>query len=147
MTNSVIRPDYLTGPAIAEEVGALTTMIQAAEAGILVSNPVALEALTGADCWVFDDSVSWRFHGAGDEKFVEALNGKGPCDLVFLSGARQRDAVRIAEKFGFSCYRGGCTTAAKKDFITQRQYYGQKVVYFGDCRSERLKQLEKLSSL
>ena len=136
MTNAVIRPDYLTGPAIAEEVGALTTMIQAAEAGILVWNPGALEALTDADCWVFDDSVSWRFHGAGDEKFVEGLNGQGPCDLVFLSGARHRDAARIAKKFGFSLFRGGCTTAAKKDFIAQRQYYGQKVVYFGDCVRE-----------
>jgi cation transport ATPase len=136
MTNAAIRPDYLTGPAIAEEVGALITMIQAAEAGILVSNPSALDALTDADCWVFDDSVSWRFHGGGDEKFVEALNSQSPCDLVFLSGARHRDAARMAEKFGFSWFRGGCTTAVKKDFIAQRQYYGQKVVYFGDCVRE-----------
>ena len=136
MTNAAIRPDYLTGPAIAEEVGALITMIQAAEAGILVSNPGALDALTDADCWVFDDSVSWRFHGGGDEKFVEALNSQSPCDLVFLSGAHHRDAARMAEKFGFSWFRGGCTTAVKKDFIAQRQYYGQKVVYFGDCIRE-----------
>ena len=136
MTNAAIRPDYLTGPAIAEEVGALITMIQAAEAGILISNPGALDALTDADCWVFDDSVSWRFHGGGDEKFVEALNSQSPCELVFLSGARHRDAARIAEKFGFSWFRGGCTTAVKKDFIAQRQYYGQKVVYFGDCIRE-----------
>src|SRR5271166_5069759 len=134
MTNAAIRPDYLTGPAIAEEVGALITMIQAAEAGILISNPGALDALTDADCWVFDDSVSWRFHGGGDEKFVEALNSQR--ELVFLSGARHRDAARIAEKFGFSWFRGGCTTAVKKDFIAQRQYYGQKVVYFGDCIRE-----------
>ena len=136
MTNAAIRPDYLTGPAIAEEVGALTTMIQAAEAGILISNPGALDALTDADCWVFDDSVSWRFHGGGDEKFVEALNSQSPCELAFLSGAPDRDAARIAEKFGFSWFRGGCTTAVKKDFIALRQYYGQKVVYFGDCIRE-----------
>ena len=136
MTNAAIRPDYLTGPAIAEEVGALTTMIQAAEAGILVSNPGALDVLTDADCWVFDDSVSWRFHSGGDEKFVEALNSQGSCELVFLSGARHTEAARIAEKFGFSWFRGGCTTAVKKDFIAQRQYYGQRVVYFGDCVRE-----------
>jgi len=136
MTNAAIRPDYLTGPAIAEEVGALITMIQAAEAGILVSNPGALDALTDADCWVFDDSVSWRFHGGGDEKFVEALNSQSPCELAFLSGASHRDAARMAEKFGFSWFRGGCTTAVKKDFIAQKQYYGQKVVYFGDCIRE-----------
>jgi cation transport ATPase len=136
MTQAVIRPDYVTGPAIAEEVGALTTMIQAAEAGILISNPGALGALTDADCWVFDDSVSWHFHGTRDEKFVETLNDRGPRDMVYLSSARRGDAARIAGKLGFSWFQGGCTTAAKKDFIAEKQYYGQSVVYFGDCVGE-----------
>jgi len=136
MTQAVIRPDYVTGPAIAEEIGALTTMIQAADAGILISNPSALEALTDADCWVFDDSVSWRFHGARDEKFVETVNDQGRRDMVYLSSAGRRDAARIAEKFGFSWFRGGCTTTAKRDFIAQKQYDGQSVVYFGNCFRE-----------
>jgi hypothetical protein len=136
MTQAVIRPDYVTGPAIAEEVGAFTTMIQGAEAGILISNPSALEALVDADCWVFDDSVSWRFHGARGEKFVETLNDRGRRDTAYLSSAGQRDAARVAEKFGFSWFRGGCTTTAKKDFIAQKQYDGQSVAYFGDCVRE-----------
>ena len=136
MTNAAIRPDYLTGPAIAEELGALTTMIQAAQAGVLVSNPGALDALTNADCWVFDDSVSWRFHGARDERFVETVNGRGPREMVYLSSARQGEAARIAGKFGFSCFQGGCSAKARKDFIAQKQYYGQSVVYFGDCLRE-----------
>jgi hypothetical protein len=136
MTQAVIRPDYVTGPTIAEEVGALTTMIQAAEAGILISNPSVLETLIDADCWVFDDSVSWRFHGAGNEKFGETLNDRGRRDMVYLSGASQGDAARIAGKFGFSWFRGECTTTAKKDFIAQKQYDGQSVVYFGNCVRE-----------
>jgi hypothetical protein len=136
MTQAVIRPDYVTGPAIAEEVGALTMMIQAAEAGILISDPGALEALTDADCWVFDDSVSWRFHGARDERFVETVNARGRRDMVYLSSAGRGEAARIAEKFGFSWFRCGCTTTAKKDFIAQKQYDGQRVVYFGNCVRE-----------
>jgi cation transport ATPase len=136
MTQAVIRPDYVTGPTIAEEVGALTTMIQAAEVGILIPNPSALEALVDADCWVFDDSVSWHFHGARDEKFVETVNDRGRRDTVYLSSAGQGDAARVAEKFGFSWFRGGCTTTAKKEFIAQRQYDGQSVVYFGNCIGE-----------
>jgi cation transport ATPase len=135
MTQAVIRPDYVTGPTIAEEVGRLTTMMQAAEAGILISNPSALEALIDADCWVFDDSVSWRFSGGGDEKFVEALNDRGRY-LVYLSSANQGDAACVAEKFGFSWSLGGCTTTAKRDFIAQKQYDGQSVVYFGNCIRE-----------
>ncbi|HTD14542.1 MAG TPA: hypothetical protein VK673_05155, partial [Chthoniobacterales bacterium] len=136
MTQAVIRPDYVTGPAIAEEVGALTTMIQAAEAGILISNPSALEALTDADCWVFDDSVRWRFEGARGERFVETVNVRGRRDMVYLSSAGRGDTTRIADKFGFSWFRDGCTTNAKKDFIAQRQYEGQSVVYFGNCIRE-----------
>jgi cation transport ATPase len=136
MTQAVIRPDYVTGPAIAEEVGTLTTMIQAAEAGILISNPNALETLTDADCWVFDDSVSWRFHGARDEKFVETVNDRGRRNMVYLSSTGRGDAARIAEKFGFSWFQGGCTTTAKRDFIAQKQYDGQSVVYFGNCVRE-----------
>ena len=110
-------------------------MMQAAEAGILISNPSALEALIDAECWVFDDSVSWRFHGARDEKFAEALNDRGR-RMVYLSSASQGDAARVAEKFGFSWFLGGCTATAKRDFIAQRQYDGQSVVYFGDCVRE-----------
>jgi cation transport ATPase len=136
MTQAVIRPDYVTGPALAEEGGALTMMIRAAEAGILISNPGALGALTHADCWVFDDSVSWRFHGTRGEKFVETVNDRGPRDMVYLSSARRGEAARIAGKFGFSWFQGECTTTAKKDFIAEKQYYGQRVVYFGDCVRE-----------
>ena len=136
MANAVIRPDYLTGPAIAEEVGALIAMIQAAQAGILVSNPRALDALNEADCWVFDDSVSWCFRGARDEKFAETVDGRGPCEMVYLSSARRGDAARIAGKFGFSWFQSGCTAKAKRDFIAQKQYDGRRVAYFGDCIRE-----------
>ena len=137
MTQAVIRPDYVSGPTIAEEVGGLTTMIQAAEAGILISNPSALEALIDADCWVFDDSVSWRFHGAPDGKFVETVSDGGRRDMVYLSSAGKGDAARVAEKFGFSWFLGAYTTGAKRDFIAQKQYSGQCVVYFGTCVSEK----------
>ena len=56
--------------------------------------------------------------------------------MVYLSSARGGDAARVAEKFGFSWFQGGCTTTAKRDFIAQRQHYGQSVVYFGDCVRE-----------
>jgi cation transport ATPase len=136
MTQAVIRPDFVTGPAIAEEIGALTTMIQAAEAGILISNPSALGVLTDSECWVFDDSVSWRFPDTHDEKFAETVKDGAPREIVYLCSARQGDAARIAEKFGFSLFRGGCTTSAKKDFIAQKQHDGQGVVYFGNCVRE-----------
>ena len=136
MTQAVIRPDYVSGPAIAEEIGGLTSMIQAAEAGILISNPSALEALLDADCWVFDDSVSWLFHGAHDGNFVETVSDRGRREMVYLSSASQGETARVAEKFGFSRFLGGYRTGAKRDFIAQKQYSGQSVVYFGNCLSE-----------
>ena len=67
---------------------------------------------------------------------METVNDRGPRDIVYLSSARGGDAARIAGKFGFSWFQGGCTTTAKRDFIAQRQYNGQSVVYFGDCVRE-----------
>ena len=56
--------------------------------------------------------------------------------MVYLSIASQADTARVAEKFGFSRFLGGCTTAAKREFIAQKQYNGQSVVYFGNCIRE-----------
>jgi P-type E1-E2 ATPase len=64
MTKAVIRPDYFSGPAMAEEFGDLSMILQAAEAGIVVLDPNVLVPIFKADYWVFDDSVPWRFSKA-----------------------------------------------------------------------------------
>ena len=67
MTKAVIRPDYFSGPAMAEEFGDLSMILQAAEAGIVVLDPNVLVPILKADYWVFDDSVPWRFTNASEE--------------------------------------------------------------------------------
>jgi hypothetical protein len=60
MTMAVIRPDYFSRPAMAEEFGDLSMSLQAAEAGTVVLDPNVLVPIFKADYWVFNDSVPWR---------------------------------------------------------------------------------------
>jgi hypothetical protein len=57
MTKAVIRPDYSSGPAMAEDFGDLGMILQAAEAGIVILDPNVLVPIFKADYWVFDDTV------------------------------------------------------------------------------------------
>jgi cation transport ATPase len=67
---------------------------------------------------------------------VHSLDQSHDREIVFLS---KRGSQQIAERAGgvrFSRLDTGGSSAAKKTFIGQRQAYGQRVVYFGDCERE-----------
>ena len=135
MTKAVIRPDYFSGPAMAEDFGDFSMILQAAEAGIVILDPNVLVPIFKADYWVFDDTVPWRFTRASEE-LLESLDQNHDREIVFLS---RRGSQQIVERDGgvrFSRLDTGGSSAAKKAFIAQRQAYGQSVVYFGDCQRE-----------
>jgi hypothetical protein len=135
MTKAVIRPDYFSGPAMAEDFGDFSVIVQAANAGIVILDPNVLVPIFKADYWVFDDTVPWRFTRASEE-LLESFDHNHEREIVFLS---RRGSQQIVERDGgvrFSRLDTGGSTAAKKAFIAQRQAYGQSVVYFGDCQRE-----------
>jgi hypothetical protein len=135
MTKAVIRPDYFSGPAMAEDFGDFRMILQAAEAGIVILDPNVLVPIFKADYWVFDDTVPWRFTRTSED-LLHSLDHNHDREIVFLS---QRGSQKIVERAGgvrFSRLDTGGSTAAKKAFIAQRQAYGQSVVYFGDCERE-----------
>ena len=135
MTKAVIRPDYFSGPAMAEEFGDFSLILKAAEAGIVVLNPDVLIPIFKADYWVFDDSVPWRFTRE-TEDFLHSFNSNNDREIVFLSNRGSQQVVERAGGVTFSRLDTGSSSAAKKAFIAQRQAYGQSVVYFGDCQRE-----------
>ena len=135
MTKAVIRPDYFSGPAMAEDFGDFSMILQAAETRIVILDPNVLVPIFKADYWVFDDTVPWRFTRASEE-LLESLDQNHDREIVFLS---RRGSQQIVERDGgvrFSRLDTGGSSAAKKAFIAQRQAYGQSVVYFGDCQRE-----------
>jgi E1-E2 ATPase len=135
MTKAVIRPDYFSGAAMAEDFGDFGMILQAADAGIVIMDPNVLDPIFKADYWVFDDTVPWRFTHASEER-LHSLDHNHERDIVFLS---KRGSQQIVERTGgvrFSRLDTGGSSAAKKAFIAQRQAYGQSVVYFGDCDRE-----------
>jgi hypothetical protein len=135
MTKAVIRPDYLSGTAMAEDFGDFGMILEAAEAGIVILDPNVLVPIFKADYWVFDDTVPWHFTRASEE-LLHSFDHDRDREIVFLS---QRGSQQIVERDSgvrFSRLDTGGSTAAKKAFIVQRQAYGQSVVYFGDCERE-----------
>jgi len=135
MTKAVIRPDFFSGPAMAEDFGDFGMILQAADAGIAILDPDVLIPIFKADYWVFDDTVPWRFTRASEE-LLHSFDHNHDREIVFLS---QRGSQQIIERTGgvrFSRLDTGGSSAAKKAFIAQRQAYGQSVVYFGDCKRE-----------
>jgi hypothetical protein len=133
MTKAVIRPDYLSGPAVAEEFGDLWVLLRAAKAGILIFDTGTLDRLMKADCWILDDTVSWRLGNTNGE-FATGLVNSGR-EIVFLTtGVGKRIGI-LARKCGLRVQEG-TSSAAKVTFIAQRQAYGESVVYVGDCEAE-----------
>ena len=131
MTKAVIRPDYYTGTAIAEELSQLLTIIQAAEAGFYIADQSALDRLAEADCWIFDDSVPWTSSTNGAEPFAARLRSQGVGEVLFLSSRSASDAAGIATNLGFDACHGNFSDEAKKALISQRQSFGKTIAYFG----------------
>jgi hypothetical protein len=133
MTKAVIRPDYFTGPAIAEELSEMLTIIQAADAGFYIADQALLDRLADADCWIFDDSVPWTaspHHGA---EFAAHLRSQGVREVLYLSSQPSAEAATSARDLGFDTWHPNFTRGGPKNFIAQRQFLGRSVAYFGDC--------------
>jgi hypothetical protein len=131
MTKAVIRPDYYSGTAIAEELSQLLTIIQAAEAGFYIADQAALDRLAESDCWIFDDSVPWTSSTNGSEPFAAKLRAQGVGEVIFLSSRSASDAARHATHLGFDQCHGDFSDEAKKALISQRQSLGKTIAYFG----------------
>jgi hypothetical protein len=133
MTKAVMRPDYFTGPAIAEELSELLAVIQAADAGFYVANQEALDRLAEADCWIFDDSVAWTRRARNGTGFAEKLREQGVREVLFLSSQSTAETAGTAMNLGFDVHQANFAPEGVRHFIAQRQFLGQSVAYFGDC--------------
>lgn len=133
MAKAVLRPDYFTGPAVAEDLGDLITIIQAAEVGIYIAEQSLLDRLLGCDCWIFDDSVPWRSWRNEGSSFAERMRSQGVREVYFLSRRSVSEASTLAMDLGFDLHHANSSTEAAKGFVAERQSLGQNVAYFGNC--------------
>jgi hypothetical protein len=132
MAKAAIRPDYLTGPMIAEDFVDLAMTIRAAKEGILLANASSLAALANCDCLVLDNSIDWNLHGLDGNSFVEQAHAHGISEISFLSGD---DSCPMGPS-RFDLVRCRFSTEEKRAFIAQRQHFDHVVVYIGDCQME-----------
>ncbi|MCE0496699.1 MAG: hypothetical protein LV481_01955 [Methylacidiphilales bacterium] len=132
MAKAAIRPDYLTGPMIAEDFVDLAMTIRAAREGILLANASSLAALATCDCLILDDTVPWNTRGLESGDFADRVHDHGVSEIAFLSGEKSS----AVSKSNFDAIRHEFTTEAKRAYIAQRQHFDHIVAYVGDCQAE-----------
>jgi hypothetical protein len=126
---AALRPDFLTGPAIAEEMGGLTAVIHAANEGVIWGERPALDILRTADYYVFDDSVEWSEDKRARDEFRSATRGLGePVLFTSLSGD---DAAAKAGRLGFRVFRPDSTPEDVVQFLEEKRAVDQPAVYVG----------------
>jgi cation transport ATPase len=136
MAKATIRPDYLTGPAISEKMSGLATVIQAANAGIVIAGNSYLDKLLKCDSIVFDDSVAWQTPETGGDSFAKMALNQGLAEVVFFAASSKKYAAQSASRLGFHSFRESSSAASKRAYIEQRQKLGHAVIYVGDCAAE-----------
>ena len=132
MAKAAIRPDYLTGPMVAEDFVDLAMTIRAAREGILLANASSLAALATCDCLILDDTVEWNTRGLEGINFAGRVHGHGISEIAFLSG---RDSSTVSPS-KFDIMRHGFSTEEKRAYIAQRQHFDHTVAYIGNCQLE-----------
>lgn len=132
MAKAAIRPDYLTGPMVAEDLVDLAMTIRAAREGILLANASSLSVLATCDCLILDDTVDWSGRGLEGVDFADRVHGHGISEIAFLSG---HDSIPVSPS-NFDVIRQGFSTEEKRAYIAQRQHFDHTVAYIGNCQSE-----------
>ena len=132
MAKAAIRPDYLTGPMVAEDLADLAMTIRAAQNGILLANASSLTALATCDCIVFDDSVTWGNQGLEGIDFADRVHDHGISEIAYLSG---NDSCAVSKSI-FDTIRYGFSAEEKRAFIARRQHFDHIVAYVGNCQLE-----------
>lgn len=130
---SALRPDFLTGPAIAEEMAGLTAVIHAANEGVIWGERPALDDLRTADFYVFDDSVAWSDDQRSRVEFRLATRGLG--EPVLFTKLAGEDAAAMAGRLGFKLFRASSTRKDIVHFLREKRKLGQIAVYIGDARA------------
>ncbi len=137
LARTVLGPDYLTGPALSEDLDALAAIMRAASSGILIARNSPLEKLGGPVCVIFDDTIPWQTPETVEGTFAEIALKQGVEEVVFFSKRSQEETARLAARLGFATFQAESSQVAKRAYIERRQGEGRTVVFVGDCAAER----------
>jgi cation transport ATPase len=131
MAKCMTRPDYVTGPLIARELGWVASVMEAARNGVLIRNDAALEKLAQCDCFVFNPDVRWRPGAHKPEEIASALRDLGVAEILIPAGD-------MSDSHSLSTMVHGVGETRPVDsagLIRERQYLGRQVVFIGDCET------------
>ncbi len=134
---AVIRPDYFSGPALAENLNRLASVIRAANEGILITGSEELKKLAAPVSLVFDDTIPWKVPENEAGIFYDSALHQGITDAVYFSRGPEARAAELAARLGLPSVLREGAGESKKEYIARRQREGATVVYVGNCREEQ----------
>jgi hypothetical protein len=133
MAKGVIRPDYVTGPSVARELGWIASAIKAARTGVYVANDIALEKLAQCNCMIFSPEIRWQPGRSAPEEVGAALRELGVEEILAPSERFDGDHSLALLGEGIAETRPVDTGG----LIKERQFLGKQVAFIGDCNRYR----------
>jgi cation transport ATPase len=131
MAKCMTRPDYVTGPLIARELGWAASVMEAARNGLLIRNDAALEKLAQCDCFIFSADVRWRPGASNASEIASALRELGVEEILIPAGDASGSSALSTIVHGIGETRPVDSTG----LIKERQYLGRQVAFIGDCET------------
>lgn len=129
MAKGVIRPDYVTGPQIARELGWLASVMEAARNGVFIGSDAELEKLARCDCFVISPEIARRHGALPAEEIGEALRGLGVEEILTPMGSMEGSRSLVLLRKGV----GESRPVDAGGLIKERQFLGKEVAFVGDC--------------
>jgi cation transport ATPase len=131
MAKCMVRPDYVTGPLIARELGWVASVMEAARNGLLIRNESGLEMLAQCDCFIFGPDVRWRPGQSETEEIADALRDLGVEEILVAAGGATGSRALSTIIDGI----GQTRPIDSAGLIKERQYLGRQVAFIGDCET------------
>ena len=124
---AVLRPDYRTGPAVAQRMSALRTINELAQGGIWIGREVALKNFLKADVVVINGD--WLGSIPGGSSVLSFPESK----FVIATGGQKSQARKKAGLIGADLYLAGVDTALARIAVVRCfREQGFRVCYMGD---------------
>jgi len=132
MAKGVVRPDYVTGPRIARELGWVAAVMEAARNGVFIGSEGELEKLARCDCFIFSPEIAWRRGVQQPEEIGEALRALGVEEILMPTGSIGGRSLALLQK-----RVGESLPVDAGGLIKERQFLGREVAFIGDCQTYR----------
>lgn len=129
---AVLHRDLDTGPRMAMPLALVSSLARCAHLGILVKDGRALEAMSGVDTLLLDQSAVLARGRPGDGRFIEKMRARGVREVIVVSGDGDEPTARLAALLGADRSFAEVAPEAKAALVERLRAEGRRVGFVGD---------------